>query len=86
MLQFQQIHRLADLPASAWAHVSRPSAGYNYRTLVEVGGVAYETLLDTGAATSVISEETLCGIINTTRGAEPPVAGLVLVVGMRGLC
>jgi len=40
---------------------------------VEVGGIAYETLLDTGAATSVISEETLCGIINTTRGAEPPV-------------
>ena len=65
------IRSLADLPRAAWTRVARPSSGYNYRTMMEVAGLRLETLLDTGAATSVIAEETVVEIFHASPGMDP---------------
>eukprot|EP00972_Heterocapsa_arctica_P053840 7929159-Heterocapsa_arctica.AAC.1 len=63
--------------------VELPPPGYNFRTVIYVAGKGVETLLDGGAAMSVIIEELLVDIINGAlhRGLSPadaawPLAGL----------
>ena len=67
------VRRLGDLPPEAWTRVAKPSAGYNYRTLATVLGRRYEVLIDTGAATNVVSEELVVRLVNAavSQGLTP---------------
>ena len=60
----ESLKTLDDLPGAEWEVIPPPNEGYNYRTEVYVLGMAVGCLLDTGAATSCISEELLVMILN----------------------
>ena len=58
------LRTLADLPANVWELVKEPPPGYHFRTHAFTPGVTWDTLLDGGAAFSLIAEESLIHGIN----------------------
>ena len=48
---------LEDLPQERWKEVDVPAKGVNYRTTVEVIGIPFQALLDTGANANAASEK-----------------------------
>ena len=75
--------RLSELPSDVWELVAEPPPGYHYRTHAFTPGVTWDTLLDGGAAFSLIAEESLVHGINCAiaSGCTPdskdwPLAGM----------
>ena len=78
-----ELRSLADLPKDVWERVQEPPPGYHFRTHAYTPGATWDTLLDGGAAFSLIAEESLVRAINCAiaSGSSPeakdwPLAGM----------
>jgi hypothetical protein len=78
-----ELRSLSDLPKDVWELVKEPPPGYHFRTHAYTPGVTWDTLLDGGAAFSLIAEESLVRAINcaVAHGSTPespdwPLAGM----------
>ena len=78
-----ELQSLADLPKDVWELVTEPPAGFQFRKHAYTPGVTWDTVLDGGAAFSLIAEDYLVRAINcaVANGSTPesqdwPLAGL----------